>query len=87
MMASQSPSVPSNKALPLSPSASGDPKNVQDLTAFVENLLGSMQEKFQTMSEQILARMDEMGNRIDDLEKNIGDLMHQAGIEDEHVEK
>ena len=54
----------------------------------MENLLGSMQEKFQTMSDQILSRMDEMGNRIDELEKNIDDLMQQAGIEDDgHIDK
>lgn len=68
--------------------ASTDAKNVQDLTVFVENLLSSMQEKFQAMSDQILSRMDEMGGRIDELEKNIDSLMQQAGIEDDgHIDK
>uniref|UniRef100_T1JHR1 Heat shock factor binding protein 1 n=1 Tax=Strigamia maritima TaxID=126957 RepID=T1JHR1_STRMM len=58
-----------------------DPKNMQDLTQYVKNLLlvqallQQMQDKFQTMSDQIIAR-------------NIllfTDLMTQAGIEE--VEK
>ncbi|OXU27334.1 hypothetical protein TSAR_007294 [Trichomalopsis sarcophagae] len=44
-----------------------DPKNVQELTQYVQTLLQNMQDKFQTI--------------IDDLEKNIGDLMTQAGVE------
>ncbi|XP_004206773.1 heat shock factor-binding protein 1 [Hydra vulgaris] len=83
-MEPQSP-VTLNKPAPLSPS--GETKNVQDLTIFVENLLGTLQEKFQTMSDGILSRMDEMGNRIDELEKNIGELMQQAGIEDNPIDK
>ena len=55
---------------------------MEDLTLFVEQLLGNMQDKFQTMSDNILSRMDDMGARIDELEKNIGDLMEQAGIEE-----
>ncbi|XP_074115488.1 uncharacterized protein LOC141538091 [Cotesia typhae] len=58
-----------------------DPKNMQELTQFVQSLLQGMQDKFQTMSDQIIGRIDEMGNRIDDLEKNIADLMTQAGVE------
>jgi len=61
---------------------SSDPKNVEDLTVFVENLLGQMQDKFQLMSDNILTKMDEMGSRIDELESNITELMQQAGIED-----
>ncbi|XP_025076000.1 heat shock factor-binding protein 1-like [Pomacea canaliculata] len=64
---------------------SSDPKNIQDLTAFVQNLLQQMQDKFQTMSDQIIARIDDMGNRIDDLERNIADLMTQAGVDDGRV--
>eukprot|EP00111_Clytia_hemisphaerica_P020579 TCONS_00060602-protein len=75
------------KSDPLSPAVSTEPKNVQDLTVFVENLLSTMQDKFQAMSDQILTRMDDMGGRIDELEKNIGDLMQQAGIEDEPAKK
>ncbi|KYM88322.1 Heat shock factor-binding protein 1 [Trachymyrmex septentrionalis] len=63
---------------------SADPKNMQELTQYVQTLLQNMQDKFQTMSDQIIGRnkiLDEMGNRIDDLEKNIADLMTQAGVE------
>ncbi|CAK9799660.1 Heat shock factor-binding protein 1 [Anthophora plagiata] len=58
-----------------------EPKNMQELTEYVQTLLQNMQGKFQTMSDQILGKIDEMGNRIDDLEKNITDLMTQAGVE------
>ncbi|XP_057334021.1 heat shock factor-binding protein 1 [Microplitis mediator] len=58
-----------------------DPKNMQELTQFVQSLLQGMQDKFQSMSDQIIGRIDEMGSRIDDLEKNIADLMTQAGVE------
>ncbi|XP_015584671.1 heat shock factor-binding protein 1 [Cephus cinctus] len=58
-----------------------DPKNMQELTQYVQTLLQNMQDKFQTISDQIIGRIDEMGNRIDDLEKNIADLMTQAGVE------
>jgi len=56
-----------------------EPKNIQELTQYVQGLLQNMQDKFQAMSDQILNRIDEMGNRVDDLEKNIADLMTQAG--------
>ncbi|CAG0898303.1 unnamed protein product [Cyprideis torosa] len=59
-----------------------DPKNMQELTQFVQTLLGQMQDRFQNMSSQILGRIDDMGARIDDLEKNIADLMTQAGVEE-----
>ena len=59
-----------------------EPKDVQDLTGFVEKLLQQMQDKFQDMSDQIINRIDEMGARIDDLEKNIGELMTQAGVDE-----
>lgn len=58
-----------------------DPKNLQELTQYIQSLLQQTQDKFQTMSEQIITRIDEMGSRIDDLEKNISDLMTQAGVE------
>ncbi|XP_035718411.1 heat shock factor-binding protein 1-like [Vespa mandarinia] len=60
---------------------SADPKNMQELTQYVQTLLQNMQDKFQAISDQITGRIDEMGNRIDDLEKNIADLMTQAGVE------
>ncbi|PSN37794.1 hypothetical protein C0J52_13360 [Blattella germanica] len=34
----------------------GDPKNVQELTQYVQTLLQGMQEKFQLMSDQVVAR-------------------------------
>ncbi len=43
----------------------------QDLTVFVQNLLGQMQGRFQQMSDSIISRIDEMGARIDDLEHSI----------------
>jgi len=61
---------------------SADPKNIQDLTTFVQTLLQQMQERFQHMSDQIIARIDDMGTRIDDLEKNISELMTQAGMDE-----
>ena len=65
---------------------STDPvQNAQDLTVFVQNLLGQMQSRFQQMSEAIITRIDDMGGRIDDLEKSIGDLMTQAGAEEEEL--
>ena len=59
---------------------SADPKNIQDLTVFVQTLLQQMQERFQGMSDQIIARIDDMGTRIDDLEKNISELMTQVCV-------
>ncbi|KAL1458527.1 hypothetical protein WDU94_008669 [Cyamophila willieti] len=58
-----------------------DPKNMQELTEYIQTLLQQMQDKFQTMSDQVITRIDEMGTRIDDLERNIADLMTQAGVE------
>uniref|UniRef100_T1H799 Heat shock factor-binding protein 1 n=1 Tax=Megaselia scalaris TaxID=36166 RepID=T1H799_MEGSC len=49
-----------------------EPKNMEELTVFVQNMLQNVQDKFQLMSDQILSRIDEMGTRIDDLEKNLG---------------
>lgn len=37
-------------------SAVNDPKNVQELTSFVQVTLQQMQDKFQTMSDQIINR-------------------------------
>ncbi|KAJ9592606.1 hypothetical protein L9F63_015744, partial [Diploptera punctata] len=33
-----------------------DPKNMQELTQYVQTLLQGMQDKFQTMSDQIITR-------------------------------
>ncbi|CAF4785892.1 heat shock factor-binding protein 1 [Pieris napi] len=62
---------------------SNDPKNMQEVTQYVQSLLQNMQDKFQSMSDQIINRIDEMGTRVDELEKNITDLMTQAGVENE----
>ncbi|XP_078488744.1 heat shock factor-binding protein 1-like [Ciona intestinalis] len=59
-----------------------DPKSVQDLTVFVQEVLNEMQGKFQNMSENIVQRIDDMGGRIDDLEKNIAELLAQAGVDE-----
>lgn len=56
----------------------------EDLSTYVEGLLGQMQSSFQQMSEAIITRIDDMGNRIDGLEKSVSDLMNQAGIEEEN---
>ena len=61
------------------------PKNTQDLTIFVQNLLQQMQGRCEQMSETILTRIDEMGSRIDELEGSIGELMTQAGVEEEDL--
>ncbi|XP_066279003.1 heat shock factor-binding protein 1-like [Branchiostoma lanceolatum] len=68
----------------MDPAVTGaDPKNIQNLTAFVKALLQQMQDKFQAVSDQIISRIDDMGGvRIDMLEKNIADLMRQAGVEE-----
>ncbi|XP_072937006.1 uncharacterized protein [Epargyreus clarus] len=60
-----------------------DPKNMQEVTQYVQSLLQNMQDKFQSMSDQIINRIDEMGTRVDELEKNITDIMTQAGVENE----
>ena len=77
--------APSNKPVAMGETTSTvavtnatDPKNIQDLTVFVQTLLQQMQERFQGMSDQIIARIDDMGTRIDDLEKNISELMTQV---------
>ena len=73
-----------------------DPKNVAELTNYIQNMLQQMQDRwvgglfllrltfasprFQTMSDQIISRIDDMGTRIDDLEHNINDLMAQVLI-------
>ena len=41
--------------------ADAPPSNPQDLTLFVQNLLETMQTRFESMSNQIVARIDEMG--------------------------
>ena len=68
------------------PQKTADPN--ADLTVFVEELLGDMQQKFQKMSEQIVGRLDDMGKRVDDMEHNINELMKQVNeSEDTKVNK
>jgi len=80
---------PSVEAAPLEKLESGgstaavqDPKNVQELTMYIQSILQQMQDRFTTMSDQIIGRIDDMAARIDDLEHNINDLMVQAGQAD-----
>ena len=63
----------------------GDPKSVQDLTVFVQQVLKDMQGKFQSMSDNIVLRIDDMGSRIDDLEKSIAELLAQAGVDEDDL--
>lgn len=65
--------------------ADNDPKSVQDLTVFVQQILHDMQGKFQNMSDGIVTRIDDMGGRIDELEKNIAELLAQAGIDEQDM--
>uniref|UniRef100_A0A336LPZ3 CSON009078 protein n=1 Tax=Culicoides sonorensis TaxID=179676 RepID=A0A336LPZ3_CULSO len=71
-------------------SNNADPKNMQELSIYVQSLLQGVQDKFQTMSDQIITKIDDMasiisrtGNRLDELEKSIGDLMQQANMADQ----
>ncbi|EPS71490.1 hypothetical protein M569_03269, partial [Genlisea aurea] len=56
-------------------------QSTADMTAFVQNLLQQMQNRFQTMSQSIITKIDEMGNRIDELEQSINDLRGEMGQE------
>jgi len=51
------------------------------MTAFVQNLLGQMQTRFESMSENIVSRIDEMGTKIDELEQSINNLKAEMGTE------
>ncbi|XP_042399981.1 heat shock factor-binding protein-like [Zingiber officinale] len=57
-------------------------QSTADMTAFVQNLLVQMQNRFQAMSEGILLKIDEMGSKIDELEQSINDLKAEIGVED-----
>ncbi|KAL3634584.1 hypothetical protein CASFOL_021638 [Castilleja foliolosa] len=57
--------------------ADNSKQSTSDMTAFVQNLLQQMQNRFQTMSESIIV----MGNRIDELEQSINDLRAEMGQE------
>ncbi|CAG5096562.1 Oidioi.mRNA.OKI2018_I69.XSR.g14677.t1.cds [Oikopleura dioica] len=55
-----------------------DPKNIHDMTAFVQQTLTDMQNKFTNMSDQMMGRMDAMSSKLDDLEKSMLAMMDQA---------
>ncbi|KAG6517357.1 heat shock factor-binding protein-like [Zingiber officinale] len=59
----------------------GSAQSTADMTAFVQNLLVQMQNRFQAMSEGIVAKIDEMGSKIDELEKSIIDLKAEMDAE------
>lgn len=65
--------------------ADNDPKNVQDLTVFVQQVLQDMQGKFKSMSDGVVNKIEDMGGRIDELERNIAELLAQAGVEEEEL--
>ncbi|CAL5088570.1 unnamed protein product [Urochloa decumbens] len=56
-------------------------QNPTDMTAFVQNLLGQMQTRFESMSQNIVSKIDEMGTKIDELEQSINDLKAEMGTE------
>lgn len=58
--------------------ATNDPKNIHDMTAFVQQSLTEMQNKFANMSDQMMGRMDTMSSKLDDLEKSMISMMEQA---------
>ncbi len=78
--------TPTDIDLKKGPGSAQEPKNVQELTNYIQSMLQQMQDRFQTMSDQIISRIDDMGARIDDLEHNINDLMVQAG-QGEHAQQ
>ncbi|XP_053599770.1 heat shock factor-binding protein 1 [Plodia interpunctella] len=82
-MAEPKTETPTNEVEGTYSTPANDPKNMQEVTQYVQSLLQNMQDKFQSMSDQIINRIDEMGSRVDELEKNITDLMTQAGVENE----
>lgn len=61
--------------------ATNDPKNIPDMTAFVQQSLTDMQNKFTNMSDQMMGRMDAMSSKLDDLEKSMVAMMEQADDE------
>ncbi|CAA7401124.1 unnamed protein product [Spirodela intermedia] len=72
----------------------GDQKqSTADMTVFVQNLLGQMQSRFQTMSNSIgkvhlnCRVLDEMGSRIGELEQSINNLKAEMGVENEPTER
>ncbi|XP_044946503.1 heat shock factor-binding protein-like isoform X1 [Hordeum vulgare subsp. vulgare] len=62
-------------------------QNPTDMTAFVQNLLGQMQTRFESMSQNIVSKIDEMGTKIDELEQSVNDLKAEMGTTDVPVKK
>ncbi|KZV61738.1 hypothetical protein PENSPDRAFT_618818 [Peniophora sp. CONT] len=56
-----------------------DISSPHELTAFVENILGDLDEKFDNMSSQLLERMRQMSDRVDALEASIQDIINGDG--------
>ena len=47
-----------------------DPKNVQELTTFIQNMLQQMQDRFQSMSDQVLAAELFVAAQVPNLDQN-----------------
>ncbi|XBI81016.1 hypothetical protein VPH35_090018 [Triticum aestivum] len=71
-------------------------QNPTDMTAFVQNLLGQMQTRFESMSQNIVSKnilicgislFYEMGTKIDELEQSVNDLKAEMGTTDVPVKK
>ena len=67
--------------------ADTDPKSVQDLSSYVQQVLDDMQGRFKSMSDGTVARIEEMGGRIEDLEKSVAELLAQAGMDEGELEE
>merc|ERR1711879_51546 len=61
--------------------AAAEPKNTEELAAYIQNTLSNLQNKFTTISDGILTRVDQMANRIDNLERSIAELMTASGVD------
>jgi len=66
--------------------ADTDPKSVQDLSSYVQQVLDDMQGRFKTMSDGTVSRIEDMGSRIEDLEKSVAELLAQAGMDEAELE-
>ncbi|XP_051187376.1 uncharacterized protein [Lolium perenne] len=62
-------------------------QNPTDMTAFVQNLLGQMQTRFESMSQNIVSKIDEMGTKIDELEQSVNDLKAEMGTTEAPAKK
>ncbi len=55
-----------------------DMESAQELTNFVKNVLGQMNERFTSMTENIVNRIDEMNDRLTDLEQTVSQLIDES---------